>query len=313
VSVCVLNQQRSASPLTGRPKVLCRLLTVLVVGGALLLPGCAQTTNQRMGEVSDTDSGQTAAGRGRPSYDPGPPAPISWRPPSGEAWQWQLSGPLDLSVDVPIYDIDWETPSETIEKLHQLGRRVICYVSVGTWESYRSDAGSFPEPVLGRSLDNYPNERWLDIRQLETIGPPLLARLDRCRDKGFDAVEPDNVDAYANNSGFPLTAQDQIRFNRWIAAAAHARGMSVGLKNDLDQVGELVSDFDFAVNEQCFEYNECEALRPFVDAGKAVLHVEYNRRPDEFCPTTANMGFSSMHKRRELDAYRVECKHDRES
>lgn len=231
-----------------------------------------------------------------------------WRPTVGEPWQWQLSGDLDLSVDVPVYDVDWATTSaDTVAELHELGHHVICYVSVGTWESYRSDADSFPAEILGRELDDFPDERWLDIRQVDVIGPIMAARLDICREKGFDAVEPDNVDAYQNRSGFPLTGEDQLRFNRWIAAAAHERGMSVGLKNDLGQVRELVDDFDFAVNEQCFEYDECGLLRPFVDAGKAVLHVEYSHRPDQFCPVTTPLGFSSMRKRFDLDAYREPC------
>lgn len=237
-----------------------------------------------------------------------PSASEPWRPRIGDPWQWQLSGELDLSVDVPIYDVDWSTTSaDTVAELHRLGRGVICYVSVGTWESYRDDADEFPEEVRGRTLADYPDERWLDVRRLDLIGPPLLSRLDICRDKGFDAVEPDNVDAYQNASGFPLTADDQLAFNRWVASAAHERGMSVGLKNDLGQVQELVGDFDFAVNEQCFEYNECEVLQPFIAAGKAVLHVEYTHAVADFCPVTTALGFSSMRKRFELGAFREAC------
>jgi hypothetical protein len=31
-------------------------------------------------------------------------------------------------------------------------------------------------------------------------------------------------------------------------------------ENDLDQINGLAAYFDFAVNEQCFEYSECAAL-----------------------------------------------------
>ena len=43
----------------------------------------------------------------------------------------------------------------------------------------------------------------------------------------------------------------------------------VGLKNDVDQISELLPDFDFAVNERCFEYNECDGYAEFIATGKA--------------------------------------------
>jgi hypothetical protein len=70
-----------------------------------------------------------------------------------------------------------------------------------------------------------------------------------------------------------LQASDQLTFNTWIASEAHERRLSVGLKNDLDQVEELYPYFDWALNEQCFECNECNRLLPFVEAGKAVFGV----------------------------------------
>jgi hypothetical protein len=88
-------------------------------------------------------------------------------------------------------------------------------------------------------------------------------------------VEPDNVDGYANESGVHLNATEQLEYNRWIADQAHERGLSVGLKNDLDQVGDLIEWFDWALNEECHAYDECDVLTPFLGAGRAVFHVEY--------------------------------------
>ena len=216
--------------------------------------------------------------------------------------------PSRISVVVPVYDVDWATTSaDTVAELHGLGRHVICYVSVGTWESYRSDADQFPDDVLGRELDDFPDERWLDIRRLDVIGPIMAARLDVCRDKGFDAVEPDNVDAYANTSGFPLTGADQLAYNRFLADEAHARGLAIGLKNDLEQVRALEPYFDFAVNEQCFQYSECSRLTPFIAAGKAVFGAEYERTTAAFCPTTTALKLSTIHKRYDLGVYREAC------
>ncbi|MFE9257147.1 endo alpha-1,4 polygalactosaminidase [Streptomyces sp. NPDC006879] len=230
-----------------------------------------------------------------------------WQPAAGTPWQWQLSGRIDTSVDAPVFDVDGFTTSKsTVAGLHGQGRRVICYLSVGAWEEFRPDAGKFPRELLGRS-NGWKGERWLDIRRTEVLEPLLARRLDMCRDKGFDAVEPDNVDGYRNDSGFPLTAEHQLRFNRMVARLARERGLAVGLKNDLDQIPELVGDFDFAVNEQCAQYQECEELLPFLRAGKAVFHAEYELPTEQFCAQSRRLRLSSLLKKYELGAWRRTC------
>jgi hypothetical protein len=227
----------------------------------------------------------------------------------GTSWQWQLSGELDTSVDAQMYDIDlFDAPQAIIDELHVKGRIVICYFSAGSWEDWRSDADQFPTAVLGKTLDGWPDEKWLDIRQLDALGPLMQARLDLAVRKRCDGVEPDNVDAYTNDSGFPLTYQDQLTYNIWLAEQAHARGLSVGLKNDLDQVQALVSHFDWALNEQCFQYDECEALLPFVQSCKAVFGVEYEGNPNEYCPKANALNFDWLHKNWDLDAWRQSCR-----
>lgn len=192
-----------------------------------------------------------------------------------------------------------------MSSLHSRGRKAICYLSAGSWEDWRPDADRFPSAVLGNS-NGWPGERWLDIRRLDVLGPIMEARLDLCKSNGFDAVEPDNVDGYTNGTGFPLTGGDQLRYNRFLADAAHARGLSVGLKNDLEQVEALLPSFDWALNEECFRCRECSLLMPFIDAGKAVFHVEYGS-DDSFCSQTKAMGFFSQRKRPSLDAWRSVC------
>lgn len=233
----------------------------------------------------------------------------SWQPKIQASWQWQLSGlPVDQSVKADIYDIDlFANDASVVAALHAKGSKVICYMSAGSWEDWRPDAGLFPAALQGKALDGWPGEKWLDIRNLAILQPLLEARLDLCKAKGFDGVELDNVDGYANDTGFPLTYQDQLRFNIALAEAAHARGLSVGLKNDLDQIGDLLPYFDWALNEQCFEYEECDALMPFIHAGKAVFNVEYNLDTSQFCPQARALRFSSMKKHMNLDVYREPC------
>jgi hypothetical protein len=201
--------------------------------------------------------------------------PAVWTPAPGTTWQWQLQGTIDTSFDVEMYDVDlFDTPTAVIDQLHADGRAVVCYLSAGSWESWRSDAAAFPVSTRGQPLDGWPGERWLDIRNV-AVRNALEARLDLAAARGCDAVEPDNVDGYTNNTGFPLRAADQLAFNRFLAAEAHARGLSVGLKNDVGQLAALVGWFDWALNEECYAYAECRRYQPFVAAGKAVFHVEY--------------------------------------
>ena len=230
-----------------------------------------------------------------------------WQPRPGVAWQWQLTGRVDTSVDVPVYDIDgFDQSKAVVSALHREDRKVICYLSTGAWEDWRPDADKFPKSVIGRG-NGWEGERWLDIRRVDVLEPLMAARLDMCRKKGFDAVEPDNMDGYKNRTGFKLTAKDQLRYNRLLAKLAHERGMAVGLKNDLDQIPQLVRDFDFAVNEQCAQYDECDANTPFIKADKAVFHVEYELPTSRFCTDSRRLKLSSMLKKYELGVWRKAC------
>ncbi|WP_326700840.1 endo alpha-1,4 polygalactosaminidase [Streptomyces sp. NBC_01754] len=254
-----------------------------------------------------TSAGTTTPGAAPTTRSPGSSAADRWRPRPGLAWQWQLDGKVDPSVDVPVYDIDgFENSAADVARLHADGRKVICYLNAGAWEDFRPDQGSFPRSVRGES-NGWEGERWLDIRRLDVLRPIMERRVDMCRDKGFDAVEPDLLEGYANRTGFPLTGADQLAYNRMIADIAHERGLSVGLKNDLAQIPQLVGDFDFAVNEECAQYGECARLKPFVAAGKAVFHAEYEERTEDFCAESRALRLSSMRKRLDLDVWRDPC------
>src|SRR6185436_17118390 len=139
------------------------------------------------------------------------------------------------------------------------------------------------------------------------LGPIMQARMDMCKSKGFDGIEPDNIDGYTNNTGFPLTGPDQITYNTWLATQAHAKGLSIGLKNDIDQVAQLVNVFDWALNEQCNQYQECNTLVPFITANKAVFNAEYSGNTSTFCPTMNTLKFSSIKKSIDLDAPMTAC------
>jgi hypothetical protein len=233
----------------------------------------------------------------------------AWRPVPGTSWQIQLSGVLDAPPNVALIDLDlFDTPQSAINQLHGQNRKVVCYFSAGSWEDWRPDAPDFPPEILGNELEGWPGEQWLDIRQLDLLAPLMQARLDLARQKHCDGVDPDNMDGYQNDSGFDLTPSDQLAYNIWVAEQAHTRGLAAGLKNDLGQIPELVKYYDWALNEECFQYNECDELIPFVQAGKPVFGIEYQGDPAVFCPQANALNFDFLKKRLELDAWRQACR-----
>ncbi len=280
-------------------------------GAGSTTPNATGTTNGAVDDTAEPSTGDDTTGR--------PPAnrcgtPAVWCPDPGTTWQWQLSGALDTSLEVAMYDIDlFDTEADQISALQAQGRVVICYFSAGSHEQWRPDAADFPASAIGDPLDDWPGERWLDIRDA-TVRTLLAARLDLAEQKGCDGVEPDNVDGYTNGTGFALTADDQLDFNQWLADQSHQRALSVGLKNDVDQVTALLPYFDWALNEECMAYDECDTLAPFIDAGKAVFHVEYVDDPAQgpgaaatVCPDALSRSFSSLVKHWDLDAWGIVC------
>lgn len=242
-----------------------------------------------------------------------------YKPAADAAWQWQLQpnaqGEINTSYSVDVYDVDlFDVPDAAIDAIHADGGFLVCYFSAGTFEDFRSDSGEFAAAELGSNLGDFPDERWLDVRSVN-VRRIMEARLDLAVTRGCDAVEPDNVDGFANASGFDFTATDQLAYNKWIANAARSRGLGVGLKNDLDQVEALLPYFDFAVNEQCHEFSECELLEPFLDAGKPVFSAEYASQyvndaaaRAAMCAEATNRGLATLVLPIDLDdSFRFSC------
>ena len=242
-----------------------------------------------------------------------PASASTWSPTPGQPWQWMLgsvptSAQLAADPSVKAWDVDgFDTPASRVAEIKAKGMGAVCYISAGSWEDWRPDAGKFPASVKGRALSWWAGERWLDIRQRSVLGPIMKARMQMCRDKGFHAVEPDNIDGYTNSTGFPLTGADQIAYNRMLADTAHALGLKIALKNDVEQVRALEPYFDWAINEECYTYAECSVYDAFRSKGKAVWVVEYSMSTSTFCPKARAAGYDAMRKRLELDAYRVAC------
>jgi hypothetical protein len=198
-----------------------------------------------------------------------------------------------------VYDIDGEGASASdVAAIHAAGAEAVCYVDVGSLENWRSDAAQFPKAVVGAAVAGWPGENWLVVTAANQgmILPLMKARFQQwCLAKGFDAIEPDNLDAWTNTTG--ITEADNLAYDLAIAQLAHSMSLSVGLKNimtDLtpSQYPMFTAAFDWALNEQCYEYQACgtyTAAGSFIPGGKAVFDVEYNVMPNCTMANAAHM------------------------
>jgi endo-alpha-1,4-polygalactosaminidase (GH114 family) len=297
------------------------ILTVLVLS-LVSAPARSWAGVTRHGpSVSGSSGQQEVFGATAAAALPGPVRCKScWYPSVRESWQIQLSAtPTAPFLRVKMIELDgFDTPASTVAGLHRSmpGRGVVCYIDAGTWENWRPDAGEFPKYLLGLKDGSWPGERWLDIARFHgTLSAIMRARVEMCRDKGFNAVDFDNVDAYTNHTGFRLTAAEQRAYDIFLANTAHSLGLSVALKNDIGQIPELLPYFDFAIDEQCFEYADCltsqnggrYGLNEFVAAGKAVFDIEYQLKLSQFCPAAARDHVNALAKKLNLGAWRQAC------
>ncbi|MFP5345987.1 MAG: endo alpha-1,4 polygalactosaminidase [Actinomycetes bacterium] len=289
-----------------------KLRNVVGLAVALVLPltaaasaSAAPQAPARTGAVSASTTQAAATGT---------TGSTGWRPTPGQGWQWVLSTvPTAKSIaaadpSIKAWDVDgFNTSAATVAAIHAKGAGAVCYFSAGSWEDWRPDAGAFPARVKGKNLEGWAGEKWLDVRATADLAPIMRARMEMCKAKGFDAVEPDNVDGYTNPTGFPLTAAHQLAYNRMLADTAHSLGLKIALKNDLEQVQALEPYFDFALNEECYAYNECGAYSAFRNKNKAVWIVEYSTATTKFCPKAKTAGYDAMKKKLELGEFREAC------
>lgn len=284
-----------------------RTLALLVL---VCCPACGGGEDDPFDPDSDSDT-ETETDPTIPPVTSG-----SWyRPPVATTWQWQLQGDVNTEYDVALYELDlFETPTPVITALKASGRRLLCYFSAGSWENFRPDAGQFSSSVLGSVYSGFEDERWLDVRAPEVM-TLMKARLDLAVQRGCDGVEADNVDGFENPTGFPLTAADQLAFNRTLYNEAHGRGLAVAMKNDVGQVAALITYVDLHVSERCHELDECGLLDPFIAEGKPVLNAEYLQQyvsdasaRDAMCAAARERGLRTLVLSEDLDdSLRFSC------
>lgn len=225
----------------------------------------------------------------------------------GMRLQYQLVGAIDTGADVDFFVLDlFEASADEVLALHQQGRVVAAYVAAGSHEPWRADAGDFPASALGEPLPNYPSERWLDVRDQE-VRRLQTARIQLAADKGFDGVHLSSLDAYAQNSGFSLSADDQLEYARFLAQRARALGLAAGLSSAWELADQLAPSYDFAIHQGCLARGDCAELDPLRDLERPVFDLETTGTPEEICPRAAALGLAVTLKRDSFDAWLHAC------
>lgn len=230
---------------------------------------------------------------------------------SGAHWDWQLTHPYDYNLNVQILILDAIDPTKTdIAALRDRGVRPYCYISVGTWESYRPDKDQFPAEIIGKPPGDWPDENYLDIRRTDVLLPIMKARIDACAAKGFVGIEPDNMDIYINDSGFPITSDHVIEYISALADYAHEKRMVIGQKNAPGLTAHLIDKMDYVLVEGCFEWDFCDEVAAYAEAGKDVLAVEYAPAGldwEAICDDAKRRGYHLLLKEYEVTAGGKSC------
>ena len=192
---------------------------------------------------------------------------------------------------------------------------MFCYISAGSWENYRPDKDSFPPAVVGKEYGGYPDERWVDVRRIDALEPIMDARMDACKQSGFDGIWLDNVDGYEMDTGFTITGDEQLAYNATLANDAHSRGLGAGFNNDPHQLPAMAKYFDWVLFEidrddikPCYFRLSCRTLQAFRRAGKATFVLDYfKKRRKRMCHAAHSRGFNALLKDLDLTAYRLPC------
>jgi hypothetical protein len=233
-----------------------------------------------------------------------------WVPAQNVKWDIQLDGTFTLPMSNPslqVVDLDlFDNSAAIIRAIKSKGIKVICYFSAGSSEDWRSDFKQFPPKVLGNALDGWPGERYLDIRSVDVV-KVMKTRINLSAQKGCDAIDPDNVDLADNNPGFKLTVVHAVKYMTELSNYAHSLNLSIGLKNYVSNIKLFISIVDFAINESCNDYNECNLYNPFTASGKSVLGISYKKKQPAICVDASKNKINLIFKNVALNGRVIYC------
>ncbi|WP_228514676.1 endo alpha-1,4 polygalactosaminidase [Frondihabitans sp. VKM Ac-2883] len=199
-------------------------------------------------------------------------------PPVNGQFDYQIGGAYTPSSTVSIVDRDRSANPVS-------GKYNICYVNAFQTQPGEKTfwTGSHSDLLLKNSNGSYvedpdwPGEYLLDTSTASkrtSIAGIINEWIDGCQSKGYQAVEPDNLDSWTRSSG-KLTKANAVAYATLLTTRAHADGLAIAQKNttELDSAGKNTVKFDFAIAEECQFNTECDAYTSVY--GNNVIEIEY--------------------------------------
>lgn len=221
------------------------------------------------------------------------------------SWHIQFSW-IQVAASREVYDVDlFDTERSKIQDLKSQGIVVICYFSAGTREDWRPDKNLFSDEVMGDALSDWEGENWIDVRNRK-VRQIMQSRIILAKYKWCDGIDPDNVNGHENATGFSLTKNDLLHYNRFLVREAHVRGMMIWLKNSQSLIAEMGKKYDFFINESCYSFDECSAYES-IAKNKPILIMEYEEPNPVFCQNAKEHGFVLQYFSRALDTKSQKC------
>nr|GAT51630.1 predicted protein [Mycena chlorophos] len=128
------------------------------------------------------------------------------------------------------------------------------------------------QPVKDPDWDEYIFNTTTDANR-QALAAILEPTIQTCATKGFNAIEPDNLDTYTRFSS--LTKADNLAFARILSDYAHSLGLAFAQKNTagLKAADKTTGGFDFAIAEECQVYSECDEYSNLY--GNYMIEIEY--------------------------------------
>ena len=199
-------------------------------------------------------------------------------PPANGQFDYQIGGAYTPGSTVSIVDRD-RSASPVV------GRYNLCYVNAfqtqpdeaSFWTSSHSDLLVKRPDGSNLTDPDWPGEFILNTStaaKRSSIATIVNGWIDGCKAKGFQAIEPDNLDSWSRSLN-TLTETNNVDYATLLATHAHAIGLAIAQKNgsELGATGKTTVGFDFAIAEECQVYSECGAYTgPY---GNSVIEIEY--------------------------------------
>jgi len=307
-SPCIVGEMGSVKRLTATAfAALCALSCNGTTGILLEEPAPDDGAGGVGGSSERGEPNQTGDGDSDDLLAPNPFAHLA--PEPGASFQIQLLGTLDTSIDADVFIVDFEKEETELAPLVSASKYIACYFSAGSFEPWRDDAELFPESVLGDPLDDYPNERWIDVSS-DAVLERMSARITLAKERGCSAIYPSLVRPGSSEVGFGLSSEEYLLFSQRLVALAHEAELGAIHPSGSARTGEEeLYDATLVLVSGCVSADNCGDWASYQESGRAVFIISEGSEASaaDACPPEMDRIAPTIVKEGNLSAFRYEC------